>query len=106
MEKFKIFIVLSIMILYGLIIYSLIKDWSGPIGPSGSSLDLRNYKGDMNVSGSVVATGNVKSGDCQLSCTNPTESPSDDSSSMTIGYIGFGFIIVGIVCFYLYKKYA
>lgn len=105
MEKFKICVVLSIMILYGLVIYSLKKDWTGPIGPPGSPTNTKNYKGDMNVSGSISATGSVNSGDCHLSCLPPTDSP-DDSSSMTIGYIGFGVIILGGICFFLYKKYS
>jgi len=106
MDKFNIFIILSIILLFGLFIYNLNKDWTGPVGPPGSSPDLKNYKGDFNVSGSINVKGIVKSGDCQLSCTDRSNSvDSSESSSMIIGYIGFGVLILAGISFYVYKNF-
>jgi hypothetical protein len=80
---FNVFTASSIIILFSLVIYIFSKDWTGPRGPPGPDTDLSNYKGDVNISGNIVASGIVKSGDCKLSCNTSTDDDSGSGKSTT-----------------------
>ena len=110
--KTIIFIVISIIVVLGSIVYFL-RDCNcktGPQGPEGKSFDMSNYVGNVNVKGDILASGKIKSGNCELNCVSPTPStnvsPSESSSSSSTGWIIgsviFGVILVGAGSYYFF----
>lgn len=94
--KSIIFIVIAMTVILGSIAYFL-RDCNcktgpqGPVGPSGQSIDMSNYVGNVNVTGDISASGKITAGKCELNCTPP-----DTSSSSTSGFIIFS-VVLGIV---------
>ena len=101
---FNVFTASSIIVLFILVIYIFSKDWTGPRGPPGYDTDLSNYKGDVNISGNIVATGIVKSGDCKLSCNTTTDDSGSGKSTTALVIILVILVILAIGGFYYYKN--
>lgn len=104
------FLVIAVIIIIGAIAYFM-RDCNcktgpqGPQGPAGQTIDLSDYKGNVNISGDIYASGKIKSGDCQLNCNVPTPTPTkSSSSSSTWIWVSVSLFIILIGAGYAYYK--
>ena len=89
------------IVIFGSIAYFLrdCKCKVGPQGPPGESVDMSNYKGNINVIGDISASGKIKSRDCELNCNKPTPDTPDSSGSKWWIWLLLAILIIVVVLF-------